>query len=67
MKTVGDIRKAIANLPDDMPLYGYNGSDGQVPISMYINDPATDEPEVFAEWDEATKAQYPSLTISVTY
>jgi hypothetical protein len=38
IKTVGELRAVIADLPDDMPLTGYNGSDGHKLISWWTGD-----------------------------
>ena len=37
VQTVGELRSFINDLPDNMPLMGYDGSDEQPPISVYVN------------------------------
>ena len=44
--TVKDLKEKIKNLPDDMPVLGYNGGNGDLyPIATWIGD--DDEGKVF--------------------
>lgn len=38
IKNVGELRALIAGLPDDMPVLGYDGSDGHKTLSWWTGD-----------------------------
>lgn len=49
---VGELKKIIADLPDDMFVSGMTGSGGEgIPVSVYVFDPAEEE-EAELEDDE---------------
>lgn len=51
--TVGDIRKAIEGLPDDMPVS--TGNDCISPVAMFVCD--------YEEWDHPTEKKPPDTLI----
>ena len=39
LRTVGDLKRALAEYPDSLRLVGYDGkSDGDLPVSLMFND-----------------------------
>jgi len=38
VKTIGDLKREIDSLPDDLPIEGYDGSDQPKAISVWVQD-----------------------------
>jgi len=55
VNTVGELRSFIKKLPNNMPLQGYDGSDQEPCISVYINN----------HDEEDDKVKPPSLVIDL--
>jgi uncharacterized protein YceK len=49
IKTIKDLKESIKELPDDMPVMGYKGGNGDVcPVSAYDNHKWMSEEEIEA-------------------
>lgn len=56
VRIIGDLKRVIADLPDEMPIKGYDGETRIPPVSVYVND--------YKEVDAATRPP-PTLIIDV--
>ena len=55
LRTVGDLKKALEEFPDAMPIEGYDGRDGGRLVSVYLLD--------YSEVDDGEKPP-PTVVIS---